>query len=130
MGGEGCLPHGPCGGKNDPLGDDVATLEISSYALTGLGPADSMLLQVTIGGVLFKALVDTNSTHTFIHSKVAAHLGLLVTPCAGLNVMVANGDRVRSPGVCLATDVVIHIKHFTIDCFALDLGAFDLVLGV
>lgn len=44
--------------------------------------------------------------------------------------MVANGDRVRSPGVCTAVDVSIHDEHFIINCFTLDLGAFDLVLGV
>lgn len=54
----------------DPL-SDISDLEISLYALTGLGPADSMLLQVTIGCVRLRALVDTGSTHTFIHSKVA-----------------------------------------------------------
>jgi predicted aspartyl protease len=89
-----------------------------------------MLLQITIGGVPFKALVDTGSTHTFIHFEVAARLGLSVTPLAGLNVMAANGNRVHSPGVCLATDVVIQGERFAIDYFALDLGAFNLILGV
>ena len=105
-------------------------MEISLHALTGLNSADSMLLQVTVGGVHLRALVDTGSTHTFIHSTLAQRLGLTVTPRAGLNVMVANGDRVCSPGVCLATPVTIGGEAFSIDCFALDLGGFDLVLGV
>ena len=54
----------------------------------------------------------------------------MVTERARLSVMVANGNRVRSPGVCLATDVLIHNLRFSVDCFALDLGGFDLVLGV
>jgi hypothetical protein len=57
-------------------------------------------------------------------------LGLVVTERAGLSVMVANGDHVCSPTVCLAMGVVIHDLHFSVDCFALDLGRFDLVLGV
>jgi hypothetical protein len=61
---------------------------------------------------------------------VARRLGLPITECAGLSVLVTNGDRVRSPGVCTAVDVSIHDEHFTIDCFALDLGAFDLVIGI
>ena len=89
-----------------------------------------MMLQVIIGGVPFKALVDTGSTHTFIHSEVARCLGLPITERAGLSVLVANGDRMPSPGVYAAVDVSIHDERFTIDCFALDLGAFDLVLGV
>jgi predicted aspartyl protease len=77
-----------------------------------------------------RALVDTVSTQMFIHSALAQRLGLTVTPRAGLNVMVANGDRVRSPGVCLATPVIIGSEAFSIDYFTLDLGGFDLVLGV
>jgi hypothetical protein len=44
--------------------------------------------------------------------------------------MVANGDHVCSPTMCLTTSVIIHDLHFSVDCFALDLGRFDLVLGV
>jgi predicted aspartyl protease len=80
--------------------------------------------------VQLRALVDTGSIHTFIHSALAQRLGLTVTSRAGLNVMVANGDRVHSPGICLATPVIIGGEAFSIDCFALDLGGFDLVLGV
>jgi len=54
-----------------------------------------------------RALVDTVSTQMFIHSALAQRLGLTITPRAGLNIMVANGDRVRCPGVCLATLVII-----------------------
>jgi len=116
-------------GEPDPLGE-VHDLEISLAALTGLNSADSMMLQVSIGGAHLRALVDTGSTHTFVHSALVQCLGLAVTPRAGLNVMVANGDKVRSPGVCLATLVTIDTETFSIDCFALDLGGFDLVLGV
>ena len=115
--------------EDDPLAE-INDVEISLHALTGLNAADAMLLQVTVAGVQLRALVDTGSTHTFIHSTLAQRLGLTVTPRAGLNVMVANGDRVRSPGVCLATPVTIGGEAFSIDCFALDLGGFDLVLGV
>jgi hypothetical protein len=61
---------------------------------------------------------------------VAAHLGLLVTERVGLSVMVANGDRVHSLGVCLTMNILIHNLRFSINCFTLDLGGFDLVLSV
>ena len=44
--------------------------------------------------------------------------------------MVANGNRVCSPGICLATPVTIYDEVFSINCFTLNFGAFDLVLGV
>jgi predicted aspartyl protease len=88
------------------------------------------MLQVTIVGVPLKALVDTGSMHTFIHTKVVNRLGLPVSSHDGLSLLVANGDRVHSLGVCLATDVLIHEEPFSIDFVALDLGGFDLVLGI
>jgi hypothetical protein len=38
-------------GEEDPLGDDVTNLEISLHAFTGLGPSNSMMMQVVIGGI-------------------------------------------------------------------------------
>jgi hypothetical protein len=86
-------------GEEDPFGD-INDLEITLHALTGLGPSDSMMLQVIIDGVPFKALVDIRSTHTFIHSEVARHLGLQIIARNGLSVLVANDDRCAQPG-CL-----------------------------
>lgn len=83
-----------------------------------------------MGGIQLWALVDIGSTHTFIHSALTQRLGLTITLRAGLIMMVVNGDWVHSPGVCLVTLVTIGDEAFYIDCFALDLGGFDLVLGV
>jgi hypothetical protein len=116
-------------GEEDPL-SEINNLEISLHVLTGINSADSMMLQVIVGGVQLRALMDTGSTHMFIHSVFAQHLGLTVTLRAGLNALVANGDWVRSPSIYLATPVTISGEAFSIDCFALDLGSFDLVLGV
>ncbi|XP_066311353.1 uncharacterized protein [Miscanthus floridulus] len=117
-------------GEEDPLSNDISNLEISLHALTGLGHVISMMLLVMIVGVPLKALVDTSSTHTFIHTEVAACLGLSISSRDGLSMLVMNGDRVCSPGVCLAREVLIYEEPFSIDCVALDLGGFDLVLSV
>lgn len=76
------------------------------------------MLQVVTGGIQLRELVDIGSTHTFIHSKVACRLGLPVTPRDSLSVMVANRDRVYSPGVRTTVDVTMHDERFAIDCFA------------
>jgi len=48
----------------------------------------------------------------------------------GVNVIVANGDRVSSRG--LAEDVAIRIgeEFFTVDCYTIPLECYDMVLGV
>jgi hypothetical protein len=45
-------------------------------------------------------------------------------------VVVTNGDHVACHG--LAGDVAIHIgeEHFTVDCYAIPLDCYDVVLGV
>jgi hypothetical protein len=108
-------------GKEDSL-SEITDLEISLHALTSLNSADSMMLQVIASGVQLRALVDTGSTHMFIHSALAQRLGLTVTPRASLNMMVANGDRVCSSGVCLANPDTIGDEAFSIDCFHAQFG--------
>lgn len=44
--------------------------------------------------------------------------------------MVANGDRVASGGACRAIPLRIDDLEFHVDCFALPLGGFDVVLDV
>lgn len=117
-------------GEEDTFGNIIPNVEISLQALTSLGPANSKMLQVTVGAVQLRALLDTSSMHIFIDSKVAGCLGLPVTLCADLSVMVANGDRVSSLCVCLTTGFTIHDEHFAIDCFTLNHSGFDLVVGI
>jgi len=104
------------------------TVSISLHALTGLTAADTMQLHVRIAGVDLVALVDTSSTHNFINSDITSRLGLHVMPRPGLSVKVANGERVPSGGLCTAINLSIKGERFTLDCYALQLDSFDMVL--
>jgi hypothetical protein len=86
------------------LGDD---LRISLHALTGITGANTMQLTINIAGKELRALMDSGSTHTFIHDVVVHHLGLEVTLQPGLSVKVANGERLQSYGACKAADVLV-----------------------
>lgn len=61
---------------------------------------------------------------------MAQRLGLNIKHRPGLSVCVANGERVTSPGVCVATTLDIHGEPFVVDCYALPLDGFNVVLGV
>jgi hypothetical protein len=117
---------------DDDIGEDEAVEElgISLHALTGIKVAETMKLQITVGGTQLVALVDTGSTDTFIKEEVAGQLGLLVEPCHGLFVKVANGDRVGCNGVCPRLPITIHTEDFNVSCYVLPLDSFDVVLGV
>lgn len=112
---------------SEPTEEDIG---ISLTALTGINIDDTLRLTVVINGMTLQALVDTGSTHTFVHEELTRKLVLHISQWPGLSVKVAIGDRVVSPGVCQNTTVQIEQDSFEIDCFALCLDGFDLFLGV
>jgi hypothetical protein len=57
-----------------------------------------MHVHVHIAVTLLVALLDTGSTHNFIDTDTATRAGLALLGSSGLRVVVANGDRVTSPG--------------------------------
>lgn len=59
-----------------------------------------MLLPGHLGEFPIKALIDSCSTHCFISEKVVQHLQLPLLERHGLKVVVANGETVRSRGLC------------------------------
>lgn len=83
-----------------------------------------------IGNLVLTALLDTGSTHNFISSSAARRAGLHFQDSKGAHVVVANGDRVACRG--LAPDVAVRIgdEFFTVDCYAIPLDCYDVVLGV
>jgi hypothetical protein len=105
-------------------------IAISLHALIGLSSAKTLQLMITIAGIELQALVDSGSTHTFIHDSVAHRLGLQVTLQPGLSVKVASGERLQSYDPCRATTLTIQDEQFVMDCYTLPLEGFDVVLGV
>jgi hypothetical protein len=119
--------------EDAPLEEDLEIPHISLHAITGLWSirvTDTVQLRVVIGTHTFIALLDTGSTHSFIDSSALDALGLQPETRPGLRVMVANGDKLTSAGLCRSIPLSIDGCHFCVDCFALPLGGFDLVLGV
>ena len=115
--------------QDDQPAADMQSL-ISLHALTGIQTADTMQVKVRMGNHQITALLDSGSTHNFISGLATQHIGLNFINSRGVNVIVANGDRVSSRG--LAKDVAICIgeEFFTTDCYTIPLECYDMVLGV
>jgi hypothetical protein len=75
-------------------------LGISLHALIGLCGTNTMQLLLHVKGKHLRALVDSGSTHSFIHEAVVHALGLDVLRRPGLSVKVTKGERLQSYGVC------------------------------
>ncbi|KAF0934810.1 hypothetical protein E2562_028819 [Oryza meyeriana var. granulata] len=89
-----------------------------------------MQLQVQIRGIQMVALLDTESTHNFIMEFVVTVAGVRLLPREGLNVVVANGDRLGCSGLVWSLDINIGGDKFQVDCYVIPLTGFDIILRV
>jgi hypothetical protein len=62
--------------SGEPTTFDHETSMISLHAIAGIHTEDTMHLYITVGNEQFVALLDSKSTHNFIRSHVARHVGL------------------------------------------------------
>jgi len=110
------------------LAEEAAPV-VSLHAIAGIHTEDTMLVPVYIHGHRLTALLDSGSTHNFVHVDLMRRMGL-ATSTTRTHVTVANGDRV--PCGMVARNVALHIgkEEFTISCLGIDLGGFDVILGV
>jgi len=122
-----------------PLGQDTTTLaqttpavepKVSLHALAGVRVENAMLLPVTVHGHRVVALLDSGSTTNFINADLMHRFQRVTTPHPTLRVLVANGDRVPCQGVARDVSLAIGTEEFSISCFGISLGEFDLILGV
>jgi hypothetical protein len=103
--------------------------QMSLHALTRVRTENAMVLHVTVKGHQLVALLDSGSTTNFINADLCAHLQLATSPRPVLQVLVANGDGVPCQGVTHNVPLSIDIEAFSISCFGITLGSFDLTLG-
>lgn len=104
-------------------------LVVSLHAIAGIRTEDTMHLNAYIHGHRLLALLDSGSTHNFINASVMRRIGL-VTGNSAMRVTVANSNRVACLGMARNVAMCIGKEDFLITCFGIDLGGFDLVLGV
>jgi len=116
-----------------PQADSQPVLEeplISLHAIAGIRTADTMRVRVSVSNYVLTTLLDSGSTHNFISPAAASLAGLRFGDNAGMNVIVANGDRVPCAGLARDVDIRIADENFSIDCYIIPLDCYDMVLGV
>ncbi len=82
-----------------------------------------------IGNTISLALIDSGSTHNFVSLALAKLLKLQPKDKGGMEVIVASGDRIRSPGKCLQVPVELQGWNFYVDIYILPLEGYGMVLG-
>jgi hypothetical protein len=75
-------------------------------------------------------LVDSSRSHTFVNSGIANKLHVLVTPTQPMTVRVANGDTLPCNSEVKNFEWWCQGYTFKVDTKVLQMGAYDLVLGM
>ncbi|KAL4324350.1 hypothetical protein GQ457_11G020520 [Hibiscus cannabinus] len=110
--------------------DEVDNLEVSLHAISGTRNSSTMKLIAKVSGVTLLVLVDSGSTHNFLREGLTPKLGLKVWEKPGLQVCVANGERVPSVGICKSVQFFVADDSFQADFYTMSLEGVDVILGV
>jgi hypothetical protein len=103
---------------------------LSLYALSGQPQQRSIQLRALVQNQALVILVDSGSSHTFLNSKIAHKLKVDFSPISPLSVKVVNGALLPCTSEVKGFQWWIHGNTFQMDAKVLDMGAYDLVLGM
>jgi hypothetical protein len=102
---------------------------ISLNALTGFSAPQTLKLIDYIKHRKFIILVDSGSTHNFIHCHIAQETHCYIHAVNNFQIMIANGGSMKCGGRCENVCLQIGDYHLKSHMFAIDMGGCDIVLG-
>jgi hypothetical protein len=75
-------------------------------------------------------LIDSGSTHNFIHHKVAEDANFFVRPISNFQILIANGGTMKCGGVVRMSKLQMGDYNLKTHMFSISMGGCDIVLGV
>jgi hypothetical protein len=74
-------------------------------------------------------LVDSGSTHNFIHHHIAQETHCYIHVVNNFQIMIANGGSMKCGRLCENVHLQIGDYHLKSHMFSIDMGSYDIVLG-
>jgi hypothetical protein len=102
---------------------------ISLNALTGFSTPQTLKLISYIKHQKVIILVDSGSTHNFIHHCISQETHCYIHVVNNFQIMIANGGSMKCGGHCENVCLQIGDYHLKSHMFAIDMGGCDIVLG-
>jgi hypothetical protein len=102
---------------------------ISLNALTGFFAPQTLKLIVYIKHRKVIILVDSGSTHNFIHRHIAQETHFYIHAINNFQIMISSGGSMKCGGRCENVCLQIGDYHLKYHMFAIDMGGCDMVLG-
>ena len=112
------------------LEKEYMNLTISCNALAGNTTPQTLKIEGHIKKKKVIVLIDSCSTHNFIHYKVAKELNCFLYPAPECQVMVANGGTINFSGKCHNIKLTMGEYVLNSTMLSIPMGGVDVVLGV
>lgn len=111
--------------------DHIITADLSHlHALNGNSRSRPFRVTGNIGSTEVGVLIDTGSTHDFLHPRIAERLQLSLTPIRPFRVYVGNGASLLCSHVSRRTKLMLQGILFPVDLHILEVHNSDIILGM
>eukprot|EP00253_Pinus_taeda_P035006 PITA_35006 len=102
---------------------------ISLHALAGISSPQNLKIRGFIKHRPVVVLIDSGSTHNFIHEKVAEAMHCFVQAISNFQVQITDGGTMKCEGHCENVKLQMGDYQLKTHLFAIHMGGCDIVLG-
>ena len=106
------------------------TPTISCNALVGISTPQTLKIEGYIKKKKVIVLIDSGSTHNFIHYKLAKDLNCFVYLAPEFQVMIADGGTINCLGKCNKINITMREYVTNSPKISIPMGGVDVVLGI
>ena len=103
---------------------------ISCSALAGINTPQTLKIEGYIKKKKVIVLIDSGSTHNFIHYKLAKDLNFFVYPVPEFQVMIADGGTINCSRKCNKINLTMGEYVMNSPMIGIPIGGADVVLGI
>jgi len=116
--------------QEQTLDKEEINLTISCNALVGITSPETMKIEGNIKKKKVIMLIDSGSTHNFIHCKIAKELNCFLYLALECQVMVTSGGTINFSGKChnIKLSMVEYVSNSP--TLSIQMGGANVVLGV
>jgi len=109
---------------------EALTPHLSPQAIQGTSGCQTIKVLGKIDRCSIFILIDSGSTHNFLHADLASKLGFPMTPIKPMEVETSNGGTMSCTTVCKNLQWKMQGVQFQADVFVMKLQNYDMVLGI
>ncbi|XP_057806177.1 uncharacterized protein LOC131021105 [Salvia miltiorrhiza] len=109
---------------------ELQQLQLSELTSFGFDGPQTMKLFGRVGDTRLLLMVDNGASHCFVSEKVARKLNWQIEPTTSFSVVLGDGSRVRTGGICKDVPLTLDTETFYISCYVFPICSVDMILGV